>query len=85
MNETDIREHQASLLTKCISLRRNFRVKRTDEALQQLREAENERYRFHYLHNTEAEKERTTKWHTEHSEITVTCEVCNSKVTKSKF
>ena len=43
MNETDIREHQASLLTKCISLRRNFRVKRTDEALQQLREAENER------------------------------------------
>ena len=41
MNETDILEHQTSLVTKCISLHKNFRVKRTDEALQQLREAEN--------------------------------------------
>ena len=42
----DILGHKTSLLAKCILLRRNFRVKRTDEALQQLREAENERYRF---------------------------------------
>ena len=39
----DIREHKTSLLAKCILLRRNFQVKRTAEARQQLREAENER------------------------------------------
>ena len=82
MNDIEILEHKKSLLEKCILLRRKFRVERTEESLQQLRDAENERYRFYYKHNKERENERSTKYHKEQSKIIVTCEVCNVQFQK---
>ena len=58
MNDIEILEHKNSLLEKCILLRRRFRIERTDEALQDLRDAENERHRFYYKHNKQTEMER---------------------------
>ena len=46
MNVIEILEHKNSLLEKCILLRRKFRLERTDESLQPLKDAENERHRF---------------------------------------
>ena len=62
MNDIEILEHKNSLLEKCILLRRRFRIERTDEALQELRDAENERHRFYYKHNKQTEKERMARW-----------------------
>ena len=82
MNDIKILEHKTFLLEKCMLLRRKFRLERTDESLQQLKDAENERHRFYYKHNKETEKERTTKWHKEQSKIIVNCEICNIQIKK---
>lgn len=53
---TEVLAQAKQLLDKCIMLRRKFRQERTDEALEELRQAENERHRFYYKYNTQAEK-----------------------------
>ena len=82
MNDIEILEHKNSLLEKCILLRRRFRIERTDEALQELRDAENERHRFYYKHNKQTEKERMARWQKEQNKIILTCEACNIQFRK---
>ena len=67
---------------RCIELRKQFRLLRTDEALEELRQAENERHRIYYQYATENEKKRVAKWLKEHSKDRIKCEVCNCEVNR---
>ena len=76
---------QRMIQDKCIELRRKVKLDRTDEAYEQLRQAENERHRTYYKIVSESEKERSTKWQKEQSKIIITCDVCNCQIKKTSL
>ena len=78
----ELLKQEKIIQAKCVELRRKVKLQRTDDAYEELRQTENERYRIYYKYSSKYEKERVAKWLKEQSKISVTCEICNIQLKK---